>query len=326
MTSPAPSPSVSIPAESQVGLSIAAVERETGLAKGTLRIWEKRYGFPSPARDPSGDRQYSFLQVQQLKLISKLLGAGMRPSKVVGLDSAQLQAMLIETVSASPANLYNTKLRNGLSDPQLDKLLDAIGEFDSQTLRHRLNRAQLQMGLAPFVIDLVAPLTTAVGIAWAQGRFEVYEEHFFTEVITGVLRHAIDSLTPQPAMQAPKVLLTTLSQEQHGLGLLMVEALLQLEGCHCVSLGTQTPVADIIQAAQAHSVDVVALSFSNVHKAAVVQTSLRELRVQLPVITELWVGGACNALYQKEVSGLKAMRHLSDLQPQVAEWRRTHHI
>ena len=27
-------------------LSIAAVERETGLGKDTLRAWERRYGFP----------------------------------------------------------------------------------------------------------------------------------------------------------------------------------------------------------------------------------------------------------------------------------------
>ena len=326
MTSLTPPLSVSLPAEGHTYLSIAAVERETGLAKGTLRVWEKRYGFPKPDRDSSGDRRYSARQVQQLKLISRLLGRGMRPGKVVGLDSAQLQVMLEERLSVSSANLSNTDLERGLPGTQLDKLLDAIGEFDPQTLRHRLNRAQLQMGLASFVTDLVAPLTTAVGIAWAQGRFEVYEEHFFTEIITGVLRHAIDSMTSQPAMQTPKVLLTTLPQEQHGLGLLMVETLLQLEGCHCVSLGTQTPVADVIQAAQAHSVDVVALSFSNVHKAAIVQASLRDLRSQLPAATELWVGGACTALYQEGIDGVKATRHLTDLSPQVAEWRRVHHV
>jgi len=27
-------------------VSIAAVERDTGLSKATLRVWERRYGFP----------------------------------------------------------------------------------------------------------------------------------------------------------------------------------------------------------------------------------------------------------------------------------------
>ena len=30
---------------------IATVEREIGIGKDTLRVWEKRYGFPVPVRD-----------------------------------------------------------------------------------------------------------------------------------------------------------------------------------------------------------------------------------------------------------------------------------
>ena len=40
----------------EVTLPIAAVERDTGLSKDTLRIWERRYGFPSPQRDALGER------------------------------------------------------------------------------------------------------------------------------------------------------------------------------------------------------------------------------------------------------------------------------
>jgi len=31
--------------------NISAVERDTGLSKDTLRVWERRYGFPKPLRD-----------------------------------------------------------------------------------------------------------------------------------------------------------------------------------------------------------------------------------------------------------------------------------
>lgn len=312
------------PAPSNTGLPIAAVERETGLGKDTLRVWERRYGFPKPSRDSSGDRLYSVDQVQQLKLISRLLDVGLRPGKVVGLDNAALQTLLTQHAIAPVLILSKTDMGNDAADPVIGELLHAIGTHDPRALRHSLSHAQLRMGLAPFVIDLVAPLTTAVGEAWAQGRFEVFEEHLYTEVITGVLRHAIASLTPQPVPQGPKVLLTTVPQEQHSLGLLMVEALLALEGCTCVSLGTQTPLADIAQAALAHQADVLALSFSNVHKATVVQTSLRELRAQLPATTALWAGGACTALHQWPLAGISAVQHLSGLQPLVAQWRHAH--
>ena len=40
-------------------LNISAVERETGLSKDVLRMWERRYGFPKPDRDENGERQYT---------------------------------------------------------------------------------------------------------------------------------------------------------------------------------------------------------------------------------------------------------------------------
>ena len=81
------------PAPGNAGLPIAAVERETGLGKDTLRVWERRYRFPTPSRDSSGDRLYSLEQVQQLKLISRLLDSGLRPGKVVGLGQAALHGI-----------------------------------------------------------------------------------------------------------------------------------------------------------------------------------------------------------------------------------------
>ena len=310
----------------EAGLSIAAVERETGLAKGSLRVWEKRYGFPQPLRDDAGDRLYPPDQVQQLKLIGRLLDAGQRPGKVVGLSRTALQALIDQGAAQATAQASREAAKPGAAQnaPALDSFLAQIGAHEPQALRYALNHAQLSMGLAAFVTELVAPLTTAVGQAWAQCRFEVFEEHLYTEVITGVLRHAIGTLALPPVRRGPTVLLTTVPQEPHSLGLLMVEALLALEGCTCVSLGTQTPLGDIVQAAQAHRADVVALSFTNVQGAAQVLASLGELRTRLPEHTLLWVGGACTALEQKPLQGIAIEQSLSGLPSLVAQWRHAH--
>ncbi len=311
-------------------LSIAAVERETGLAKDTLRVWEKRYGFPTPLRDAAGDRLYPAAQVLQLKQIRRLLDAGMRPGKVVGLEHGALQALLaLDSAAPAPAPAPDAAsarqaLPSAWQAPELPALLDAVAAHDPQALRHALVQTQWRMGLAAFVTEVVAPLTTAVGDAWAQGRFEIFEEHLYTEVITGVLRSAIATLAlpATPAQtSAPRVLLTTLPREPHGLGLLMLEALLTLEGCACISLGTQTPLSDILQATQAHRADVVALSFSNLQSGPLVLGQLRELRRQLPPERALWVGGACSALYQKPLRGITAVQDLSAAAPLVAQWR-----
>ena len=86
--------------------------------------------------------------------------------------------------------------------------------------------------------------------AWMRGELHVFEEHLYSEQLQVALRTAINAFPRQPG--TPRVLLTTLPGEQHGLGLLMVEALLVPEGAQCISLGVQTPIEDIRRAARRH--------------------------------------------------------------------------
>jgi DICT domain-containing protein/predicted DNA-binding transcriptional regulator AlpA len=49
------------------GLSIREVAEQTGLAPGTIRMWEQRHGFPSPRRTASGYRRYDADDVATLR-------------------------------------------------------------------------------------------------------------------------------------------------------------------------------------------------------------------------------------------------------------------
>src|ERR1017187_3635530 len=42
----------------QADLTTAQLAQRTGMPAGTLRMWESRYGFPSPVRLPGGHRLY----------------------------------------------------------------------------------------------------------------------------------------------------------------------------------------------------------------------------------------------------------------------------
>lgn len=303
-------------APSDISLSIAAVERETGIAKDTLRVWEKRYGFPQPLRDASDDRRYPFDQVQRLKRIRRLLDAGYRPGKIVHLDDVALDDFL-----DSVNYLSKTDVMPASSVQLLEPMLQLIETHRDAELRETMQLQLMRTGLAGFVHDIAAPLTTAVGEAWAQGRFEIFEEHLYTEVVTNVLRRNLEAVRRTDSDARPKVLLTTVPQELHGLGLLMVESLLTLEECTCISLGTQTPLSDIVRAAAACDADVVALSYTNVHSAAVVHRSLSDLRQALPGQTWIWVGGSCASLYQKPLQGITALNDLGGVSALVASWR-----
>ena len=52
------------------GLAIKDVAEKTGIAAATIRMWEQRYGFPEPARTPSGYRMYTDEDVEALRRVS----------------------------------------------------------------------------------------------------------------------------------------------------------------------------------------------------------------------------------------------------------------
>ena len=51
------------------GLSIKDVSEQTGIAAGTIRMWEQRYGFPEPERTESGYRVYRAEDVEALRRV-----------------------------------------------------------------------------------------------------------------------------------------------------------------------------------------------------------------------------------------------------------------
>ncbi len=225
-------PMIPIPA-STPGLPIAAVERDTGLSKDTLRVWERRYGFPQPTRDANGERVYPAEQVEKLRLLKRLMDQGHRPGKIAEQSLEQLQALAeAGNGRAGPASM------EAGPDGALRPFLQLIADHRVDDLRRELALLAVKAGLARFVADVIAPLTALVGEAWARGELAIFEEHLYTESVQGVLRNAIASI-PHPG-DSPRVLLTTVPQEPHGLGVLMAEAMFALEGARCVSLGVRT--------------------------------------------------------------------------------------
>ena len=81
------------PVESSITLNISGVERETGLSKDVLRMWERRYGFPKPGRDVNGERQYTVVDIGKLRAVKRLMDVGLRPGKIMGLTIEELNAM-----------------------------------------------------------------------------------------------------------------------------------------------------------------------------------------------------------------------------------------
>ncbi len=291
-------------------LNISAAERETGLSKDVLRVWERRYAFPKPGRDDNGERQYAVVEVAKLRAIKRLMDVGMRPGKIIHSSLDELNA------------LAQSRAQEGRDTvaPALER--DVIGMLqghDAAALQHALANMLMRQGLQRFVLDTVTALNRTVGDAWMRGELQVFEEHLYTEQLQVALRTAINAFPRQTG--TPRVLLTTFPAEQHGLGLLMVEALLVPEGAQCISLGVSTPLEDIRRAALAHKVHLVALSFSAAFPVRQASEGLAMLRRELPQTTTLWAGGEMTRRVRRTLPGVVLIPDLAVTAGALLSWR-----
>ena len=294
------------------GFGIAAVERDTGLPKDTLRVWERRYGFPRPLRDANGERVYPSDQVDKLRLIRRLLDQGLRPSRIVAASTEELAHMLEASPEAAPA----------AAPADWSALLGLMQRQDGAALQRALQQNLLKNGLQRFLTDTLVPLTDAVGQAWLKGELSVAGEHLYTEQVHNVLRGAIANQSGHGG--SPSILLTTFPNELHSLGLLMAEAMFAPEGAQCTSLGTQTPLADIERAATQGGIDIVALSFSSAYPARQAVEGLNTLRSRLPARIALWAGGHAVREQQRKLPGIRVIADLQDGIAALADWRAGH--
>lgn len=291
------------------GLTIAAVEQATGIARATLRIWERRYGFPNPGRDERDERSYAPDEVDKLRLIAGLMERGHRPGRLVKLPIAQLEAMQRAGASSGPAVASD------------DPVLHAIRRHDTLGLFLHLQGEVLRQGLAGFVTGRMAQLNEVVGAAWSCGELQVYEEHLYTETVQQVLRQALSELPPRAAAAHPRVLLATFPDEGHGLGLLMAQAMLALHGAHCTSLGLRVPVQQLVAATAAFGADIVGVSCTASVNPAHVLRGLEQLRNELPPDVLVWAGGSSPVLARRRIPGVVAFREIAQVPEALANWR-----
>ncbi len=290
-------------------IGIAAAADASGLSAHTLRAWERRYGFPAPVRTAGGERLYSAEEVAKLSLVRRLIERGHRVSKIVALPSDTLQRLLGVPEGSVLEEVVPIDFQECLRHLCADSIV---------VMRRLLHAALVRQGLARFVLDTARPLTRLVGDWWADGKLQVFQEHLFAEQLERLLREAMSPLEPDGG---PTVVLTTLPGEQHRLGLLMVEALLRLNGAACIPLGAQIPSAEIVKLCATAKAYAVALSFSASYEDPNGRRALSLLRRELGKETAIWAGGRGAARVARGLTGVVLLPDLEDALAACREWR-----
>lgn len=281
--------------------SIGVVERDTGIGRDTLRVWERRYGFPDPVRNAKGERAYPETQLRRLQRIRRLLDRGLRPGKLLPLDEDaldDLEASLKTDASQQP-------------DKAISAMLDAIRSANATQIESLLRRRYEQLGMKEFINTTVVPLLHTVGDLWVSGELQIFQEHFLTEQLNRFLNTEIAIL--QKSAKKPLVVLATLPGEEHTLGLLIVAAMLSAHGISIINLGGEVPMDQIVRATQQFNADIVGITFSGAYQYKNIRPHLVELRRQIPKAVDIWTGGEGVRRLRKLPAGVTKFSSLENL-------------
>jgi methanogenic corrinoid protein MtbC1 len=284
---------------------MGAVTRRTGIGEHTLRAWEKRFGFPTPLRLDSGHRRYTAAQVRQLLLISRALDSGHRAGDVVPLSTDELEVLV------RGAGTVNPTMPTAGIDESVAEVIEACRRFDRETLVATLRRDATVLGMARFLRERVAPLLEEIGSEWSRGGIEIRHEHFFSEVLEDELR--LLRVPLQVAAGGRPVVLASLPNEIHGLGLQIAALEITIGGRSVRVLGSQLPPQEIVSAAETLNAAAVGLSMSLFASVDETERDIAIIREALPRSIEMWVGGAGSACLQRMPDGVKAVTTLDEL-------------
>jgi DNA-binding transcriptional MerR regulator len=139
-------------------LAIKDVAERTGIAAGTIRMWEQRYGFPVPGRTPAGYRRYTLRDVDLLRRVASLRESGL----------------------SVPAAIQRAQASEPIDQPSLFGAVVAMGApVTSQLLRKRtltsISRAMedevLARGTSPILVGAFKKSATTAWCSTATGAW-----------------------------------------------------------------------------------------------------------------------------------------------------------
>jgi DNA-binding transcriptional MerR regulator len=256
-------------------ISIQQLSQNVGIGPDTLRVWERRYGFPVPERNRRGHRIYSSAQVDALRVVKKLQDLGQRPGNIFALNPNQRQALLQTLVQELTPDSEPLK-RLAIETPVVE-------------LAPELRQMLETQGLVEFIHETAVPLLQILGLGWTDGSISIAREHYISDLLEDILTQEMKRYLPHPL--SPRILFLTLSGERHRLGLLMAAAIFQKQGIDSLLINEDLPPHEVPELAKDLKVNGVAVSFSQHFPATQAKIDLVALRSLLDPELKLIAGG-----------------------------------
>ncbi len=237
---------------------MAAVAARLGVAPGTLRTWDRRYGLGPSEHTAGAHRRYNADDVERLEVMRRLTREGVAPAEAarVALDqpfTSDVPRPPGETtpVAPSPDPAMNGSGGRVLSLPGADAAVRGLGRaamaLDARTVTATVRRLIDEHGVLHTWDHVLRPVLVAVGARWAATGEGIEVEHMLSDCTAVVLRDVASRAAPNALPESGaepgrrSVLLACAPGEWHALPLNALAAGLGERGISSRTLGPATP-------------------------------------------------------------------------------------
>ena len=209
-------------------LTVSAVARRLGIAPGTLRTWDRRYGLGPSEHCMGAHRKYSSEDLARLRYMHKLVVSGVTPSEAARLAVAH-SAEYLDSELASLQCI----------DAQLVKALFRLAQIlDRKSLDSEIRVQLAKHGVEATWVNVLVPLLCLIGDEWEKTGEGIASEHMVTDVVKKALTEQI--VVANPINEVP-VLLACIGEETHSLAITALAAALAQVNVQVQFLGARTP-------------------------------------------------------------------------------------
>jgi MerR family transcriptional regulator, light-induced transcriptional regulator len=263
-------------------MPIATVSSLLEIPIPTIRSWERRYGFPTPARTKGSHRRYSLQEVDQLRRLRDEITRGHAAREAVELVRG-----------AGSGGHPRTEL--------FDRFLNGAMQLDPTSLREVLTEGAETIGVEGTIRDVALPAMREMGSRWKAGVCDTAHEHLATEAVRVWL--ARQSAMAPPAFRPFPLVLACGPKDLHTIGLEAFGVVLVRRGWSLRTLGPLTPVASLVAAVRAAEArGAVITSQRSVTRRSAVEAI--EAAERLPGVRAFYAGAAFGpASARKDVPG-----------------------
>ncbi len=236
-----------------VGYSIAAVSKLTGIGCHTLRVWERRYGFPFPARSHSGHRRYPAEQVRLLLLVGEKLREGGSAGEIL----PGLRDEVADKAGFAPESPESMAIEKTAAARVLEHLL--AGDLEAAEIAYAREAAARSPEAQ--VSEILEPALVEVGERWFCGDVAIYQERFASSFLRSKILMLLAAAQRANVSPARRAIVVAVQGDRHEGGVLMLSFLLELAGWRVQILGVDVPTEEVARAVRDWAPDAVCVSF-----------------------------------------------------------------